>query len=278
MKYLVVKPVGGLANRIRVLEASHNYARAYEAKLVILWEKNFSLNAAYTDCFEPIQGARIIDMDYNGTSIAAKLKRKFFDATEAARVSFFTSVKKYDADINPFLNNTEPTVESKAFFDELAQQNKGVFLETCFEFYPNQQQYRLQIQREIKLKAYQLLTSYPSLIGIHIRRTDHAESIARSPIKKFVDEISSQLAIKPDVAFYLSTDSEEVVKQLKDLFAHKIVTGVSVRNRDSKEGITAALTDLCCLSQCKKIIGSFKSSFSERAAIMGHIPLQIVSA
>lgn len=278
MKYLVIKPVGGLANRIRVVEASYNYAKTHEAKLVILWEKNYSLNASYADCFETVNGASIINIDYNGTSLFSKLKRKGFDTAESVSLPFYTSVKKYDADIEPLLNNTEPTQQSKAFFDELAKNNKGVFLETCYEFYPNEQHYRLQVQKDIKLKAYQLLVSYPSLIGIHIRRTDHTESIARSPIKRFVDEINSQLATKPDVSFYLSTDSEEVVKELKDLFSHKIITGVSVRNRDSKEGIKAALTDLCCLSQCKKIMGSFKSSFSERAAIMGHIPLQIISA
>ena len=278
MKYLVVKPVGGLANRMRVLEASYNYAHAHEAKLIIIWEKNFSLNASFADCFEAINGAALINLDYNGTSVFAKLKRSFFDTIESAGLSFFTTVKKYDADIDPWLNNTEPTSKSKAFFDKLAKNQKGVFIETCYEFYPNEKQYHLQIQKDIKLNAYQLLLAYPSLIGIHVRRTDHTESIARSPIKRFIDEINNQLARKPDVAFYLSTDSEDVVKQFKDLFTDKIVIGVSVRNRHSKEGIIAALTDLCCLSQCKKIIGSFKSSFSERAAVMGRVPLKIISA
>ena len=145
MKYLVVKLVSGLANRIRVLEASYNYAQVHGAKLTIIWGKNFFLNAPYEDCFEAVNGATLINLNCNGTSVFAKLRRTFFDNVESAWLSFFTSVKKYDDDIDLLLNNTEPTEKSKVFFDELAKHNRGVFLETCYEFYPNEQQYHLRI-------------------------------------------------------------------------------------------------------------------------------------
>ncbi len=277
MKHLIVKPQGGLANRIRVVEAAYNYARISNAQLTIVWEKNFALNADYATCFMPVEGARIINADYNGNSVFSKFKRSCLNATEGIGLALFVSKKLTDPDIHPVLVNGEPGQTSKAYFDELAQQNKGVFIESCLEFYPNVFHYRLSIQTDIKKKAYHLLEKHSSLIGIHIRRTDNEDSIKRSPLKKFIEEINTHLAATPSVSFYLSTDADDVVEQLKEIFKDKIITGVTVRSRESEEGIVAALTDMCCLSQCRKILGSFKSSFSERAAIIGNIPLQIIS-
>lgn len=277
MKNLIVKPQGGLANRMRVVEAACNYAQNSNAKLTIIWEKNFVLNAAYSVCFMPIDGVKVIDVDYNGDSVFSKIKRAFFNTTERIGLALFTKKTLTDPDINPILMEGEPGEKARAFFDELAQQNKGIFLETCLEFYPNVSRFRLSIQTDIKLKAYHLLETYSSLIGIHIRRTDNIDSINRSPLTKFIEEINTSLRVNPSVAFYLSTDAEDVVQQLREIFKDKIITGVTVRSRESKEGIVSALIDMCCLSQCKKIYGSFKSSFSERAAIMGNIPLQVIS-
>lgn len=277
MKYLLVKPLGGLANRMRVIESAYSYAKSYNASLVVIWEKNGILNARYSECFTPIPGARIIELDYTGQTPVAKLKRKLFDALEGLGLSFFAQKKLYDNYLEKILANGQADEHTKTFFDELARLNKGIFLETCFEFYPNTHNYRLGIQEDIKAKAVASLQKYPSVIGIHIRRTDNVDSINNSPLEKFIEQINRNLQSSPSNAFYLSTDSDEVVTELRSIFNDKIITGVSVRTRDSKEGIMSALIDLYCLSQCKVILGSYKSSFSERAAIIGNIPLQIVT-
>ena len=277
MKYLIVKPQGGLANRMRVVEAAYNYSRSSGADLTIVWEKNFALNADYSVCFAPIKGVKMIDVNYHGDTVLAKARRAFFNTSEYVGLSFFTTKTLNDPDILPLLKNELPGDTSKAFFDDSAQKNKGLFIETCYEFYPNVFNFRLPIQADIKLKAFHLIEKYSSVIGIHIRRTDNVDSINRSPIKKFIEEINTALQQTPSVSFYLSTDAEDVVEELRTIYKDKIITGVTVRSRESKEGIVSALVDLCCLSQCKKIYGSFKSSFSERAAIIGNIPLQIIS-
>lgn len=277
MKYLIVKPVGGLANRMRVLESAYNCSKEHNGNLIVIWERNSSLNAKYSDCFRSIDGVRVIEAEYNNNSIFAKFKGKIFDSIKDIGVAFFTQKKLYDADISPYLVNDQPLDEAKTFFGKLAKQNKGLYIETCYEWYPNISAFRLNIQETIRKKAAASLQNHPTVIGIHIRRTDNADSINNSPLEKFIEEINSNLKSFPSSAFYLSTDSDEVVQQLRYIFKEKIITGVSVRTRDSKEGITSALIDLYCLSQCKIILGSFKSSFSERAAIIGNIPLQIVA-
>ena len=277
MKYLIVKPLGGLANRMRMLESAYCYAKKYSAQLTVIWERNGILNARYADCFLPVEGARIIEADYNGDSVISKLKRQWYNAAEWAGTTFFTTKKLHDISLESILQNGQADEAAITFFDELAKKNKGIFIESCFEFYPNPASFRLSIQEEIQNKATASLRQHPSVVGIHIRRTDNIDSINHSPLEKFIEKINSRLTISPSDAFYLSTDSEEVVHQLRDMFQDKIITGVSVRTRDSKEGIISALVDLYCLSQCKLILGSYKSSFSERAALIGNIPLQIVS-
>lgn len=277
MKYLIVKPQGGLANRMRVVEAAYNYSRSSGASLTIVWEKNYALNADYSVCFAPLKGVRMIDANYQGDGLIAKSRRSFFNSLEYIGLKVFTTKTLNDPDINPVLSNEKPGEASKVFFDKLAQHHKGLFIETCLEFYPNVFNFRLPIQTDIKLKAYHLLEKYPSVIGIHIRRTDNVASISHSPIEKFIEKIDTSLQQTPSVSFYLSTDAEDVVEELRTLYRDKIITGATVRTRESKEGIVSALVDMCCLSQCKKIYGSFNSSFSERAAIIGNIPLQIIS-
>ncbi len=277
MKYLIVKPVGGLANRIRVVESAYSYAKSFEARLFIIWERNGFLNARFSECFVAVNGVKIIETDYNGFSVVSKIKRKFFDIAGWLAVSFFAKKNLYDSEIESILINEQANEQSNSFFNELSGLNKGIYIETCFAFYSNTFSHKLTIQEYIQKKAVKLLKQYSSIIGIHIRRTDNTDSIQNSPIEKFVEQIKTCIEISPSNKFYLSTDSEEVVHQLRDIFKEKIITGVSVRERDSKEGIISALTDLCCLSQCKIIFGSYRSSFSERAAIIGNIPLQIVS-
>lgn len=277
MKYLIVKPQGGIANRIRVTEAAYNYSRSIGVPLTIIWEKNGALNADYEVCFMPMESVKIINIDYYGTSVFSKVKRSFFNAAEAVGSAAFTSKTLNDHHISPVLDGDAPGKKSKAFFDELAKKSRGLFIETCYEFYPNIFNFGLDIQTDIKINAHHLLDKYPSLTGIHIRRTDHPDSVHGSPLQGFFNEINAIMKQDSSAAFYLSTDAEDVVQELKKIFADKIITGVTVRSRESKEGIVAALTDLYCLSQCRKILGSLKSTFSERAAIIGRIPLQIIS-
>ena len=80
----------------------------------------------------------------------------------------------------------------------------------------------------------------------------------------------------PTVKFYISTDSQEVFDILKNIYGKKIFSGTSQRTRNTTEGIIFALIDLYCLSQSKKILGSFYSSFSQMAAKMGNVPLEII--
>lgn len=113
--------------------------------------------------------------------------------------------------------------------------------------------------------------------GIHIRRTDNRNSIKYSPIEAF-DELMEGLSKEnPGCRFYLATDDEEVERsfaQKYNVIKHK--TFGSSKSRDSVTGIMDAYVDMLCLAECSKIYGSFGSSFSEMAALIGNKPFEVV--
>ena len=49
-----------------------------------------------------------------------------------------------------------------------------------------------------------------------------------------------------------------------------------VIDRDSKEGIEEAFVEMIALSKCRKILGSYNSTFSLLPSYIGNIPLETV--
>lgn len=83
---------------------------------------------------------------------------------------------------------------------------------------------------------------------------------------------------KHDANFYVTTDDAEVLMKLKSQFSEKrlIIYEDKILDRNSTIGIQDALVDMICLSKCRKIIGSYRSTFSLIPSIMGEINLEMV--
>jgi len=273
---VIIKPTGGLANRMRVLESAYNYSIAYKSNLIIIWERNSDLNAKFSDCLEDIPGVKVIDLNFSGRNTFSKIRRKVLLFWQFFYTSYNANKKVVDEEIKAIENYKDEKVLEKLFV-EYAKENKGLYLYICYSFYSNYNNFFVKINKKVADKGKYLLQDVGQITGVHIRRTDHVESIENSPLQLFIDEIKSVLSEFPAMKFYLSTDSDEVVDQLKEEFNDIIITGVTNRSRDTKDGIESALLDLYCLSCCKEILGSHNSTFSERAALMGNIPLRIVS-
>ena len=76
--------------------------------------------------------------------------------------------------------------------------------------------------------------------------------------------------------FYLSSDDTDVKKTLTDTFGKTIITGNKPVDRQSVAGVQDAVTDLYCLAATTKILGSYYSSFSEIAAQINNIQLEVI--
>ena len=89
--------------------------------------------------------------------------------------------------------------------------------------------------------------------------------------------IDAELSQYPDTHFYLSTDDPETEEQLQSIYGDKILLFPKEFSRNLPQGIKDAVVDLFCLARTRKIIGSYNSSFSNIAARIGQIDLQIIT-
>jgi hypothetical protein len=113
------------------------------------------------------------------------------------------------------------------------------------------------------------------MIGIHIRRTDHVVSMRNSPIYLFENKISEYLASENDgFGFFLATDDPETERYFKEKYPGIVFTYNKTFGRDTKEGISDAVIELYLLSMTSKIYGSYWSSFSGIASLIGDTELE----
>lgn len=116
----------------------------------------------------------------------------------------------------------------------------------------------------------------PYTLGVHIRRTDNTASIEQSPIELFITAIDKEIDLNVDVSIYLATDDESVKQELKKRYGKRLIYVKDKADRSSIAGIQGGIVDMYVLARTQKIFGSFHSSFSELAAQIGNIPLEII--
>jgi len=117
-----------------------------------------------------------------------------------------------------------------------------------------------------------------NLAGVHVRRGD---IIPKKRYDKFVslkthiNQMNNHLRENPRNRFFISTDSPEIIGELKEAFPDKIVYFAKDDHTRGAAGIKAALIDLLILSECSIIQGG-TSQFCRAASILGGKKLEQV--
>lgn len=111
-------------------------------------------------------------------------------------------------------------------------------------------------------------------IGIHIRRTDNKESIHYSTDDMFISEMDRIITDEPATKFYLATDSEITKQTFKKRYGDHLLMSPNKARRDTLDGIKDAAIELFTLANTKAILGSYYSSFSEAASLLGNTSLR----
>ncbi|MBR3731567.1 MAG: hypothetical protein IKN25_02860, partial [Spirochaetales bacterium] len=120
-------------------------------------------------------------------------------------------------------------------------------------------------------------THRSNLVGVQIRRTDNAQSIANSPTEMFIEYMQQELQTNPQTVFYLATDDMKVRSEIIRLFPDKVIYNQAESvSRRTKLGMIDAMIDFISLSRCSKIYGSYWSSFCEVASDIGKNELVVV--
>ena len=145
-------------------------------------------------------------------------------------------------------------------------ESKPLLIKSYAHFYTKNQDIFNKHLRAIRFKRVPITDK--SMIGIHIRRTDHTKCIEHSPTDFFIEKIKSY---PNDTIFYLATDCNKTKELLKTMFGKQILIKDILLKRTSVNGMLGALDDFVNLSNCKEIIGTKYSSFSEMASLYGNI-------
>ena len=271
---LTLVPVGGLANRMKAIDAAIQLISGTDLALKIYWFRDKGLNCRFNQLFQSLdlpQVSLIEATSFDSFSYDRPRKRnlyipRFFQ-------SFYFDDCVYEA---------EATERMYQHFDFRSWAiNKRTYLASCVYFFPPAPDTRL----------FQFFHPVPALqqridevsrtfgnrcVGVHIRRTDNLSSINESPTKLFIDRMQMMVQSDEDTCFYLASDSSEEKSKMKATFGERILTSVTDLSRNSVQGIQDALVELYALSKTKMILGSVKSSYSETAAQIGQIECQFM--
>ncbi len=249
---------------MRAIDSAVALARDLNTELDIFWVRGTDLNCPFRLLFEPIPDHRVrVHERRIRPLIFLRTKRQLRKLT----LPLFKNQISFAANENEAL---------KSFDFKSLSENKNVVIESFGRFYLKPD--RFQIFKPIESLRQRISERAADFdqytIGVHVRRTDHAKSIALSPDELYIAQMQSELHDQPLTRFYLATDSMGVKKKFTDVFGSRILTTPFKASRNTIEGVQEALVELYTLAQTSKILGSGWSSYATTAAKIGNIKMQ----
>lgn len=269
---IIIEPCAGLGNRLLGLGSAYAVARKLNRKLIVMWKREVGCNVKSSELFDlPME---VIEISENGWKkgpiehfMSNRTKKKyrgmatrFLECDDVERI-------KAEGGYEELLRviEKEPTIYIKSY---------GPICEIDASSYTF-----LKPSATIEAKGAALLGQLNEhTVGVHVRRTDHTEAIANSPLALFAEHMKAELATDSEAKFFVATDDETVKKELRELLPEvKLIFNESgIIDRNSKEGLEDALIEMLALSKGKKILGSYNSTFSLLPSYIGNIPLEVV--
>lgn len=287
---IYVKPVGGLCNRIRVIDSFLTLAKEVEKSLVVVWEKNSELNCSWDDLFQHHAEFELIETKaVYGWSLpffpnripTSFLGRKLYDRTRSnygfENEIFFDDLAERLKELQPVTPEKYPYVaqfDSKAY-GQFAEFKTGLtspssnYVATCWRINEGPRYgERFHPTDSIDSQVKAIVDSFNEFtFGVHIRGTDAEIAKKHSNVDAFRNRIDAIISDHAEARFFLATDEPAIKEDLIQRYGDRILffeqAGYS---RSSSENIRNALIDLLCLSRTREVLGSYFSTFSNMAA------------
>lgn len=268
---ITLVPAGGLGNRMKAIAAALRLAESCGSRLRVVWFKDWGLGCRFDQLFQPISHERLSMRE-------ATLADQIADDRPRRRNLFLPRLilaLRYDRrmdeagcthamntgfDFDSWARGRRVWMSSNVYF--LAQE----IPDDAFDlFRPTP-----RLQARIDEVAAQL---GPNAVGVHIRRTDNARSIACSPTELFVERMRREPA---DTQFYVASDDEGVKAQLRREFSGRVTTLPRQAERGTLAGMEDGVVEMYVLARCRRLLGSSCSTYSMTAASLGRTPLEII--
>jgi hypothetical protein len=289
-KYLLVKGIAGLGNRIRCVLTAILYARLTGRRLIIDW-RDRAYSSDGTNVFPllfkcPLCGLKedIPDTDSVRPSIwNGRLHESAFEMQKRhetlgspdswKKYSFDLSRLDYQEDILVMWSYTEQVdLLRKHFRGELGEL-RDASTETILRKLLREELILHPSLREkvdqVKVNRFQKET-----VGIHVRFTDR-----RTQLWTIVKKLDALLEGEPDLQIFLATDNVYIKNIFQDIYANVFTTqqiypksGMSMHHDEECQDRTThgieALIDLYLLAECTYLIIDRSSSFSYIASLL----------
>lgn len=238
-------PLGGLGNRIRFLETASVILKNMGTKSVhVIWIVNEDLHAKIEDLFNVDSFLKIHTLYTNN------LVEKLF----SYGLLYLLRLCPFHYYADRYFNLKECVGKKKIALIEGSERLSDY---DRLEFF--------MPKDHLLSKAESILGHSENIVGVHIRRSDHQLATTRSTDDLFDRIIFSEISSGNYV--YLSSDDVNVKRNFKDKYGDRIIIyDNAVIDRKSSAGMQDAVIEMLCLALCKKIYGSFGSTFSNVAS------------
>ena len=271
---LLFVPSGGLANRMRAVASAFELCKKVDSTLQVVWFQDWALHAPFRSIFEETPLVAVREATLTDLLIYDRARRRnLWLPALPQKIRFSRHIKE---------QMVTPLKQQKFDFEQWASGHRCYM--SCYQvfgdvpdstyatlFHPVREVMEVVDNNRSKFSAH--------TIGLHIRRTDNAESIAKSPTSLFIDIVKRHIELHDDTRVFLATDSNGVKQELCQLFGeHIIPPPTEEARRDSISGIRGGVADMWTLAATQIIYGSAGSSFSPMAASIGGTPLEICDA
>ena len=270
--------MGGLANRMRVIGMLRMLANEAHVPMEVIWVANNDAQAKWCDIFEQPK-------DFVVTETSGPYKHEYYSSKWYKNILHYVWAWLYGYIWLPY-NIVEKMDEDNSkeglrrlFNHWIIQIKSGKTLYISTGDYLGTNYDTSSIFRPISALKKEIDAFLPAdkvIYGIHIRRTDNSWAIEHSPLELFENKIVEILKKDSDSLFYLASDDEHTITYFQERFGNSILTRPKTFGRTSVSGIQDAIIEMWILSKTKKIFGSFYSSYSEMAAKIGNINLEIL--
>jgi hypothetical protein len=243
-------------------------AERMQRKTRLLWMPRRNCNSRFFDLFKPSPLIEVVPIWY--AKGAQWLRTSPFRGIDLSKILVLTedALAKMSYTVDPaFLADHRFVLLKNCYSDFIATDCSADEYGAKVSHYLT----RLAPSKAVSRKLFALS---PQTIGVHVRRTDNNAAIEKSPLQDFIASMKNCLVEQPDTSFFLATDDPAVESTLKEIFPGRIATfRKSAYSRAKAAAIQDALVDLLMLSRCRKILGSYYSSFSEYASLFHRIHL-----
>lgn len=271
---LTVIPLEGLANRMFAIAAGFYLAEKTNRELTVIWQKNKGLNADYQDIFQ------YNPSEFRLKSVSPLIYNLYYDIPR--KKNFYLPKFFHLLDSNKWIYHISAQtafLDDDFFFESASKLKKNLIVSSCYPFYePNPEIYKSLFKptETVKNRMKEIYEGRQIDLSIQIRRTDHKLSKEKSPVSLFEGAVITELSSKPDALIFLATDDREVKHYFKERFPNNIIYNHKDARRDCRDGIIDAVAEMFIMAESKKIYGSYSSTFSLMAALLGNVPLVVL--